>query len=140
MPDAITIKGIPELLRALKERVEVPGQGRVARNMTMAGARVVARHARALAPVETGTLKASIKAKRGRQKLVKGQAIAYANAAVYYSRFVEYGTAHQPARSFLRAALDSNQPEIRAKMIEIGAKGLERELKRQAVAEDPGEA
>jgi hypothetical protein len=42
----ITIKGIPELQRALKERVSEPGQGRVARNMAMAAARVVARHAR----------------------------------------------------------------------------------------------
>jgi HK97 gp10 family phage protein len=104
----ITIKGIPELLRALKERLEQPAQGRVARNMAMAGARVVARHARALAPVgETGNLRKSIKARRGRVRLEKGQAIAFVNASVFYSRFVEYGTAHQPARSFLRAALDA---------------------------------
>jgi hypothetical protein len=46
---------------------------------------------------------------------------------------------HAAAQPYLRPALDSHQPEVIAKMIEIGTNGLEREIRRQSVAEDPGE-
>ena len=72
----VTIGGLPELLREL-QRLEAAAQGRVSRNMAMGAARVVARHARALAPVETGALRKSIRAKRGKTRLAKGQAIAF---------------------------------------------------------------
>jgi HK97 gp10 family phage protein len=133
------IDGLPELLRELK-RLNEAAQGRVARNMAMARARTVARHARALAPVEMGAYRASIKARRGRTRLARGQAIAFANAADFKAHWVEFGTARLPARAPLRKALDSNQPEVVAKMIEIGTNGLRRELARQAVVEDLGEA
>jgi hypothetical protein len=55
-----TVRGLPELLREL-QRLSEAARGRVARNMAMAGARVVAKHARALTPVETGALRKSIK-------------------------------------------------------------------------------
>ena len=133
-----TIKGIPELLLEL-QRLSEAAQGRVARNMSMAGARIVAREARVLAPVVTGALRRSIKARRSRQQFAKGQALAFVNASVFYARFVEYGTVHQPAHSFLRAALDEHQPEMRAKMMEIGLNGLQREILRQLAVEDLGE-
>jgi len=58
----VTIQGLPELLRELK-RLNEAAQGRVARNMAMGAARLVARHARANAPVgETGDLKRNTQA------------------------------------------------------------------------------
>jgi HK97 gp10 family phage protein len=132
------IKGMPDLLREL-QRLSEAAQGRVARNMAMGAARVVAKHARALAPVDTGALKKSVKARRGKQRLAKGQALAFANAADFKSHWLEYGTVHQPAQPYLRPALDANQAEIRQKMVEIGLNGLQREIRRQQVAEDLGE-
>jgi HK97 gp10 family phage protein len=135
MPGAVTIeiKGLPQLLREL-QRLSEAAQGRVARNMAMAAARTVARHARALAPVRTGALKKSIKVRRGKARLAKGQAIAFANAADWKAHLLEYGTVFAAPRAYLRPALDSNQPEVRAKMLEIGLNGLQREIRRQQVA------
>jgi HK97 gp10 family phage protein len=132
------ITGLPELLRELK-RLSDAGQGRVARNMAMAGARVVAKHARALAPRDTGKMASMIKARRGRNQVAKGQALAFANSRSRLSHLHEFGTSKMRARPFLRPALDANGAEIRAKMVEIGLRGLEREIKRQQVIEDLGE-
>jgi HK97 gp10 family phage protein len=134
-----TLHGLPGLLKEL-QRLGSAAQGRVARNMAMAGARVVAKHARALAPVKTGRLKRSIKARRGRTRvLTPGAAIAFANASARHSWLVEYGTSRQPARSYLRRALDESAVEIRHKMVENLTNGLQREIKRQQVLEDLGE-
>jgi HK97 gp10 family phage protein len=105
----------------------------------MAAARVVAKTARVLVPVDTGQLKRSIKARRGRTRLARGQAIAFANAAARHAWLVEYGAVHRPAQSYLRNALDESTVEIRQKMIENLSNGLQRELKRQVEAEDLGE-
>jgi HK97 gp10 family phage protein len=107
--------------------------------MAMSAARLVARHARALAPTETGALRKSIKARRGKPRLAKGQAIAFANAADFKSHWLEYGTVKMPAQPYLRPAFDSNQAEIWAKVVDISLRGLQQEIKRQQVAEDLGE-
>jgi hypothetical protein len=49
----ITVKGVDQLKRDMS-RLTAAVQTRLARNATMAMARVVARHARLNAPVETG--------------------------------------------------------------------------------------
>ena len=134
----VTVRGLPELLKDF-QRLNEAAQGRIAKNMAMAGARVAAKHARDAAPVETGTLKKSIKAKRYPKRLDKGQALALVNAGVFYARFAEYGTAYQSAKPFLRPAVDSGHSEIIAKMSEIGEKGLAREIAKQTEAEDQGE-
>jgi HK97 gp10 family phage protein len=140
MPTA-EVRGLPELKRELA-RLSRAVQTRLARNAVMAMARVVAKHARANAPVETGRLRASIKAKRDRDRAAAattGRVVAFANASVFYAKFIEFGTAHQPPRAFMRPALDEHGPEIHAKLIENLSAGIDRELRKQAVAEDPGE-
>jgi hypothetical protein len=42
------------------------------------------------------------------QQREQRRAVAYANAKIWYARFVEYGTRFAQARSFLRAALDES--------------------------------
>jgi hypothetical protein len=46
MKTTVTIRGLPELLRELQRLSPETAQGRVARNMTMPGERMVLRHDR----------------------------------------------------------------------------------------------
>jgi hypothetical protein len=134
----VGVRGLPELLREL-QRLGEAAQGRVSRNGSMAMARTAARLARDRAPVRTGALKRSIKARRGRGPLLRGQAVSFANASARHAHIIEYGRAGVPARSFLRAAIDEGGAEIRAKLIENLTNGLRRELARQQALEDLGE-
>lgn len=133
----ITVKGLPEL-KAEMQRLSASAQTRLARNGSMAMARVVARYARLNAPVgETGDLKRSIKARRDPSR--RSAPIAYANASVWYSHFPEFGTAHSAAHPYLRPGLDDHLPEVNAKLIENLGRGIEREVAKQFIAEDQGE-
>jgi hypothetical protein len=62
----------------------------------------------------------------------QGQRTALAGSKLFCSRFVELGMAHQPARSFLRAAVDANAAEIREKIEENLSRGIDREAAARA--------
>jgi HK97 gp10 family phage protein len=133
----VQIRGIDELKRELA-RLDAAVQTRLARNAAMAMARVVAKHARALAPVRTGALKKSIKARRDPER-TRGKVQAFAGATVRYAHLVEFGHPFAAPRAFLRPALDNNTGEVEAKLIENLASGIDREVAKQTVPEDPGE-
>jgi HK97 gp10 family phage protein len=118
---------VAELQRAM-DRLSRQAEGRLARNATMAAARLVAEFARQVVPVRTGRLKASIKARRPKNRRNAKPVTAYANAAARYAFIVEHGSAHSAAKPFLRPAVDEHTVEIRAKIEENLAKGLAREL------------
>jgi hypothetical protein len=59
----VTVRGVEEVKRELA-RLSGAVQTRLARNATMAGARIGAKYARQLVPVRTGALKRSIRATR----------------------------------------------------------------------------
>jgi Bacteriophage HK97-gp10, putative tail-component len=59
----VKVRGIEELKRELARMSDAVAK-RLGKNARMAAARVAARHARANAPVETGDLRRSIKARR----------------------------------------------------------------------------
>ena len=107
----------------------------------MAGARVVARRAKQLAPVSaTGDLKQSIKAMRDPDwRTQSGRKVALAGSKLFYSSLVEFGTAHTAARPFLRPAADSSAVEIRAKIEANLSAGIDREIAKQAYAARPGD-
>lgn len=79
--------------------------GRLGGNAACAGARLLAREAKARAPVRTGALRDSIttRGERSRGGTVRQ---AHVVVGVRYGLIVEVGTAHQPARSYLRKAAD----------------------------------
>jgi HK97 gp10 family phage protein len=134
-----TVRGMDELKREL-DRLDDAMQGRMLRNCTMAGARVGAKVARTLAPVgETGDLKRSIKARWAGADRKSTRKEALVNAKVFYARFVEMGTQFIAPRSFMRKAVDENQDQIITKMALNLVVGIDRELRRQGVREDPGE-
>jgi hypothetical protein len=78
----VQVRGIEELKRELA-RLSDAVATRLAKNAVMAAARVAARHARELAPVETGQLRASIKARRDPNR-TRGRVQALAGTKLFY--------------------------------------------------------
>jgi HK97 gp10 family phage protein len=135
----VTIRGIPELKRDL-DRLSDAAQGRMLRNCTMAGARVAAAAARRNAPVATGRLKKSIKARWAAADRKSPRKEALVNTPLFYGRLVENGTRFVSPQPFMRPAVDENQGRIIDKMAQNLSRGIDRELRRQGEAEDQGEA
>jgi HK97 gp10 family phage protein len=67
------------------------------------GAGQTAKSARALVPVRTGALRASIRVERSGV----GHAVRAGGGAVDYAAYVEFGTRRMAARPYLRPALES---------------------------------
>lgn len=103
--------------------------GRLGSNAVRAGARVIAASARSKAPVLTGALKNSIRVFEDQDVRRAGGAerTAYAGTRVFYAKFVEFGTVHVPARSFLRAASDESAQQAVDKLADNLGAGIERE-------------
>jgi HK97 gp10 family phage protein len=149
MTVTVKLRGIPEL-KADLALLRTAAQGRLLANASMAMARVAARHARALVPVATGSLRDSIKARKDPADRKLGRISAYANAAARHAHLIEYGTLPRrtktghytgsaPAHSYMRKAVDENIGEIEAKMVQNLAVGIDRELKKSPPPEDQGE-
>jgi hypothetical protein len=84
----VQIRGL-EQLKAELQRLSATTAARLSKNAAMAGARVAARRAKALVPVDTGKLRASIKAMRPPGGQQAGQRVALAGSKLFYSRFIE---------------------------------------------------
>jgi HK97 gp10 family phage protein len=100
----LKIRGAAQLNAALLE-LSAEVAGRLGQNAVRAGARVVAAEAKRRVPVESGALKRSIKVFT-ESKREAGKRTAYAGTRLFYGKFSEFGTAHEPARPWLRPALD----------------------------------
>lgn len=127
--------------------------GRIAKNVTFnalrSGARIVMKAAQtnllANGSVDTGALVASIKISTrrrsrkapavvavGADKLVRmptrrGQRKPMKINPRNYAHLVEFGTEHSPAKPFMRPAIDQNGEAALVKILEMSAKGIERE-------------
>jgi len=114
------IEGAKELNKALGSFTKDIEQ-KIAKQAVRAGANVIAKEARLLAPMGvTGTLKRSIKvvarSKRTGDAVASvvtrsGKKYTFRNMNAWYAGMVEFGTSKNPARPFLRPALDSKGPE-----------------------------
>lgn len=128
MASSLTVKGGRELEAAL---VDLGNQaaGRLGINATRAGARVIASSAKQKAPVRTGALKNSIRVFDDRElnREQGSRRAAGAGSRLFYAPLVEFGTAHVPARSFLRAAVDESAQEALDRLAENLGAGIERE-------------
>lgn len=118
----MTLEGMDRTLAALRRAPEVTrthASGAVAVS-TFA----VAQKARALVPVNTGTLKASIES----SNVVSGlSGRVGVSAAAYYWRFIEFGTVKMAARPFFRPAAEDEREAFVQRMRDIGPK-VERDL------------
>ena len=114
--DGLQILGDKQLawnLRALPQKVKKKVVGKAMK----AGAAVVAKAARQLAPVETGLLKRAIRAKATRNG--NGKVYVAGNVAAdtpygfrrpaKYAHLVEFGTRHSAAKPFIRPAMEAKR-------------------------------
>lgn len=128
MKVAVNFTGGRELERALRGLGNEVA-GRLGLNATRAGARVIANSAKRRVPVVTGALRDSIRTfddvkenrAGGRERTV------FIGSRLFYGYWVEFGTAHSPARSFLRAARDNQANEAVDRLAQNLGNGIERE-------------
>jgi HK97 gp10 family phage protein len=118
----MTLEGMDRTLAALRRAPEVT---RVhASSAVGVSTFAVAQRARALVPVDTGNLKASIESSR----VVGGlSGRVGVGAEAYYWRFVEFGTVGRSARPFFRPAAEEERDVFIQRMRDIGPK-VERDL------------
>jgi HK97 gp10 family phage protein len=63
-------------------------------------------------PVKTGRLRASLTLTQGRKTPARANVRIEHGKKEYYGKFVELGTRKQPARPFMRPAVDENKQQI----------------------------
>jgi HK97 gp10 family phage protein len=121
------IEGGKELDKALKQ-LGYDMEKKVAKSAVRAGAQVIRKEAMLNVPVESGTLKKSIRVVTRSRRV--GDAVAsvvtrsgkkYQSNGMdaWYAPLVEFGTKNRPATPFLRPALDSKGVEAVKKMSEV---------------------
>lgn len=103
--------------------------GRLGLNATRAGARVIANGAKVNAPVRTGDLRDSIRTFDDRDTNRAGgrERTVFIGSRLFYAYFVEVGTLHVPARSFLRKAIDERANDAVDQLSQNLGNGIERE-------------
>ena len=108
---SVNIEGMEELKKQLK-KLDRRVRNNIVRSGMRAGASLVRREARSRVPVDTGNLKKNIKVS-SRKRGEKITAKVYIHQDGFYGRFIELGeNPNQPARPFLRPAIDENQAQI----------------------------
>lgn len=128
MKSNLTFSGGKELERNLKE-LGNKTSGRLGQNSTRAGARVVAKEAKARVPVRTGNLRDSIVV-RGDENLRRaGGSVrqAFVVAKAPHAHLVELGTKHSRKRPFLEPALEKAGQQAIDKMGANLGRGIQRE-------------
>lgn len=121
----LTLAGGEAIERALRE---LGGKiaGRLGENAVRAGARVLLADAKRRAPVKTGALKKSLRVFRHVDRKT-GERTVYVGTRLHYGRMAETGTARQPARPYLRPALDEGGPAATDATGKNLWRGIERE-------------
>jgi len=112
MSDMFTVKieGVKELqskFKALDKELQI-----ILSQAVSAGAAVVERDAKIRCPVDTGTLRRSLREMK--QNKTPGRIESQIGTDTEYAPHVEFGTRYQRAQPYLRPALDENTNEIQA--------------------------
>ena len=128
------LTGLKEIDKALSS-LEPKLQKKVLRQAMRKAMKIVAAEAKENAPVDEGTLKASIKVKAGKKtrnaisiNVQSGEGDFKGDT--YYASFIEYGTSKRPATPFMRPAFDSKAKEAKDLAIKEILDGVERESKK----------
>lgn len=119
MADTITMKvaGLRELSLALKE-LDGRVQKRIARSATAAGARVIAKEAKARVRVDSGNVKKNIRTANlkpdqpGLQESVVGVRVkGKTKDSAFYWTYLEFGTVKMAPKPFIRPAFETKKHE-----------------------------
>lgn len=106
----VEVEGAEEVIKLLEEMGQNAGDVLV--RAAEAGGRVALSEARRLCPVKTGRLRASLTLTQGKKTPTKANVRIEHGKKEYYGKFVELGTKKQPAKPFLRPAVDENKKQI----------------------------
>lgn len=138
MKVTVKVEGLAELDKALRELLPACVRGRPLRAAVAAGARIVAKEAKARVPVDSGLVKSRIRVMSNpqQQKQARAESVvgvrrsgkARKDQDPYYWRFVEFGTRKMRARPFLRPALEAKRNEATQMIRERLAKRIEAEV------------
>jgi len=104
------VEGAEEVVKLLEEMGQKAEE--VLAKAAEAGGRVALSEARRRCPVKTGRLRASLTLTQGRKTPARANVRIEHGRKEYYGKFVELGTRKQPARPFLRPAVDENKKRV----------------------------
>jgi HK97 gp10 family phage protein len=121
-------RGVKQLETALKE-LGPKIASRLGDGALRAGARIIVREAKRLAPKRTGELRRSIvvRVSPKRRSNERAVVIGFTKPASRRAHLIEYGTSHSAPQPFIRPAMDSKANEALAAMGENLRKGIARE-------------
>jgi HK97 gp10 family phage protein len=124
---SVKLQGLTELRKTLSE--DLPRESyNAARRATQEIANLVRDEIRPAAPVDTGNLAKSIRAKRTQGTKERPVSKVYADADAFYWKFVEYGTMAQPAHPFVLPVVERMRPMLPELYREKFGKQLEKGL------------
>ncbi len=106
----VEIEGAETIVKKLKAMDEAAGS--VLMQAAMEGGKIVLQDAKQNCPVDTGTLRNSLKLVKDKQTKTKATVKIDFDRSLTYGTHVELGTKHNAARPFLRNSVDENQSEI----------------------------
>lgn len=104
------VEGAEEVIKLLEDMGQKAEE--VLAGAAEAGGKIALAEARRRCPVKTGRLRASLELKQGKKTPARANVRIEHGKKEYYGKFVELGTKKQPARPFLRPAMDENKKQI----------------------------
>lgn len=125
MASEIEIKGLPELYAKLSD-----APNRIHRNVlrtsVFRAAQLLRDILKGRAPLKTGALVKSIKARRSRGD--KFTEAAKVEVGEFYAKFLEYGTSKMAAKPFVRPAFEVTQEQLVEELVRTIGPEIERQL------------
>lgn len=118
----VNLEGKEKIVKRLKQMGEAAGN--VLMESAMAGGKIALEDAKRNCPVDTGTLKNSLKLSKDKQTKKKATVKVDYDKDIKYGTFVELGVRGKEANPFLRNAVDSNQKNINEEIAENVAKAV----------------
>lgn len=106
----VAIEGADKIVKKLKAMDDAAGD--VLMKAAMEGGQIVLEEAKRNCPVDTGTLRNSLKLTKDKQTKTKATVKIDFDKSLKYGTNVELGTKYHPAQPFLRGSVDENQNEI----------------------------
>ena len=106
----VAIEGADKIVKKLKAMDDAAGD--VLMKAAMEGGQIVLEEAKRNCPVDTGTLRNSLKLTKDKQTKTKATVKIDFDKSLKYGTHVELGTKYHPAQPFLRGSVDEKQNEI----------------------------
>ena len=118
----VTVIGADKIKKTLKDMDEAAGD--VLEQGAIAGGKIALQYAKENCPVDTGTLRNSLKLSKDKKTKKKATVKVDYDKNLKYGTFVELGVRRRKPNPFLRNAVDKNQKEIDEEIVSTISKAL----------------